>query len=201
MIAKTPASPAAVAAPAAPSGRRALRRRLLERRQAFAASPAFDAAQAALAARLRDVVRALEPACLGTYCAMRGEFNAAVLWPAPARPPCALALPHASRVPPAMHFRAWDGEPPRALDEFGLPSADGPPVLPDVVLAPCVGHTRSGWRLGYGGGCFDRWLAAHPHVTAVGVAWSVGEIGEDEFAAEAHDRPLTLIVTESGVIG
>ena len=45
----------------------------------------------------------------------------------------------------------------------------------------------------------DRWIAAHPGVTAVGVAWAVGEIAAGEFAAEPHDRVLDLIVTERGV--
>ncbi|CAN5683108.1 hypothetical protein BH11PSE8_BH11PSE8_32120 [soil metagenome] len=98
-----------------------------------------------------------------------------------------------------MHYREWNGRPPAFADECGISTSDGPPVVPDVVLAPCVGFTRSGFRLGYGGGYFDRWMAAHPHVTAVGVAWSVGEIDDETFAAESHDQPLMLIVTERGV--
>ena len=47
-----------------------------------------------------------------------------------------------------------------------------------AVVVPCVGFTAAGHRLGYGGGHYDRWLAAHPHVVAVGVAWSAGEINE-----------------------
>jgi 5-formyltetrahydrofolate cyclo-ligase len=87
------------------------------------------------------------------------------------------------------------------VDECGLPAPDaGPEVVPDVVLVPCVGYTRSGWRLGYGGGYFDRWLALHPHVTAVGVAWSASEIEQADWEAQPHDRPLTLIVTEAGVV-
>jgi 5-formyltetrahydrofolate cyclo-ligase len=42
-------------------------------------------------------------------------------------------------------------------------------------------------------------MAAHPHVTAVGVAWSVSRISDEDFAAQPHDQPLTLIVTEQGV--
>jgi 5-formyltetrahydrofolate cyclo-ligase len=61
------------------------------------------------------------------------------------------------------------------------------------VLVPCLGFTREGYRLGYGGGYFDRWLAAHPGVTAVGLAWSVGEC---TFAVEPHDLPLAVVITE-----
>ena len=99
-----------------------------------------------------------------------------------------------------MHYRDWDGEQPTQSDECGIPTSTGEPVLPDVVLVPCLGYTRRGFRLGYGGGYFDRWLAAHPQVTAVGVAWSVGELDDEGFAARSHDVPLTLIVTEAGVV-
>ena len=99
-----------------------------------------------------------------------------------------------------MHYRAWDGRAPAVVDECGIPSSDGAPVAPDVVLVPCVGFTREGFRLGYGGGYFDRWLALHDGVTAVGVAWAIGQTDAASYEAQPHDRPLTLIVTERGVI-
>ena len=141
-----------------------------------------------------------EPDRLGLYWAVRGEFNAARALQGPPPLHIPLALPTSRRVPCEMHFRAWDGAPPTAVDDWGIACVDGPVVVPDVVLVPCVGYTRSGWRLGYGGGYFDRWLAAHPHATAVGVAWSVGEIAEAGFAAEPHDVALTLVVNEAGVV-
>lgn len=98
-----------------------------------------------------------------------------------------------------MHYRLWDRSEPALCDECGIPSCDGAAVVPDVVLVPCLGFTVSGFRLGYGGGYFDRWLALHPHVTSVGVAWSGGELSEAELSPQAHDQPLTLIVTERGV--
>jgi 5-formyltetrahydrofolate cyclo-ligase len=99
-----------------------------------------------------------------------------------------------------MEYRAWDRREPGLRDECGIPACDGPVVVPDVVLVPCVGFTASGHRLGYGGGYFDRWLAEHRHVTAVGVAWSVTELGEAELAPQPHDLALALVVTERGVV-
>lgn len=99
-----------------------------------------------------------------------------------------------------MQFRRWDGQAPRLRDECGIAASDGAEVVPDVVLVPCVGFTAAGYRLGYGGGYFDRWLAAHPHVTTVGVAWSVGQLSEADFVPASHDQPLSLIVTELGVV-
>lgn len=187
----------------ASSPRSALRRQLLSRRDAFAASDAFAAAEEALAGHLRRVLRDLEPTCLGAYWAVRGEFNVTRILAADAGLQVSqvpLALPASRRAPREMQFRLWDGRSPAARDDWGIPTADGPPVVPDVVLVPCVGHTPSALRVGYGGGYFDRWLAAHRHVVAVGVGWSGGAVDDREFAAEPHDVPLALVVTEDGVV-
>ena len=181
------------------AARRALRQRLLAERDAFVASGAAAAAGADLAAALAAVIADLEPGCVGLYCPLRSEFNAAAALAADPR--CAdlsFALPYARRTPKAMEFRRWDGAPPALADECGIGSCDGALVVPDVVVVPCVGFTAAGHRLGFGGGYYDRWLAANRQVTAVGVAWSFAEIDLATFAARPHDIPLTLIVTERG---
>ncbi len=182
--------------------RKELRQRLLAARERFVAGPDFAAADASLARHLTDVLAQLEPERLGLYWPMRSEFNAAAAIAADSRlVACALALPCTRRTPREMDFRAWDGSPPAHRDECNIATSDGAVVVPDVVLAPCVGFIREGgYRLGYGGGYFDRWLAAHPHATAVGVAWAAGQIDDGAFTAEPHDRPLALIVTEHGVV-
>jgi 5-formyltetrahydrofolate cyclo-ligase len=194
----------------APDGRPALRRQLLARRELHATGEQASAADASMARHLNSVLTQLEPQCLGLYWPIRCEFNPRLAlsvdyghsnarpdsWPA-----VALALPYCRREPRAMHYRRWDGGEPALRDECGIPTPErSSPVVPDVVLVPCLGFTRSGYRLGYGGGYFDRWLAAHAHVTSIGVAWTASEIDDASFAAQAHDQPLTLIVTEQGVV-
>ena len=186
--------------PGAAGDRRALRARLLADRAAFVASAAFAAAEAALSSHLRAALGPLEPACLGLYWAMRSEFNAAAALAAdPGFDKVERALPFARRASRAMEFRLWDGTEPTGVDECGIGTADGAAVLPDVVVVPCVGFTSDGYRLGYGGGYYDRWLAAHGYVVTVGVAWSFARVDE-VFVAQPHDVPLTLIVTEAGVV-
>lgn len=85
------------------------------------------------------------------------------------------------------------------IDECGLGSGDGPAVVPDVIVLPCVGFSADAYRLGYGAGYFDRWQARHPQVTTVGVAWSVARMSAADFLPQSHDQPLTLVVTEQGV--
>ncbi|XHS78883.1 5-formyltetrahydrofolate cyclo-ligase [Burkholderiaceae bacterium UC74_6] len=175
--------------------RSVLRKHLIERRREWLSTPASHAADAALARQLHDVLMQLEPLCLGLYWPLPGEFNASTLlhredgvqW----------ALPFAYKSPRRMEYRLWQPESELLKDECGIDCAHGPVVMPDVVLVPCVGFTREGYRMGYGGGYFDRWLAEHPGVTSVGVAWSVGETS---FPVEPHDQPLTVILTEGEVI-
>lgn len=186
--------------------RKTLRARLIAERERFANSDRAAAAATALARSLRELLQQIEPELLGVYWPVRSEFNAALALQSDESAPklpvaLPLALPFASRTPARMEYRRWDGTAPRAIDECGIAASDGDAVVPDTVLVPCVGFTREGYRLGYGGGFFDRWLALHPHVTTIGIAWSVQQIGAADFRPEAHDRPLTLIVTEDGAIG
>jgi len=167
-----------------------LRRALLAERRAFAATPAFQAAEHAVRQALANLLEQLEPELLGVYWPLGGEFDVGAL-------PYSRALPFARRDPMEMVFRRWDGAEPTARDECGIATATGAVAVPDVVLVPCVGFTREGFRLGYGGGYFDRWLELHPGVTTVGVAWSGAET---HFPVEAHDRALTLILTERELI-
>jgi 5-formyltetrahydrofolate cyclo-ligase len=191
------------AAPASPAARlaarRALRSRLLAEREAFIASAALPAAEAALAGELRAAIARLEPECLGLYWPFPTEFNATrALAADPALDKVARALPFARRSPRALEFRHWSGVAPTLVDECGIGTGDGAAAMPDVVVVPCVGFTAAGHRLGYGGGYYDRWLAAQRHVVAVGVAWSHAELDLATFAPEAHDIPLAFIVTEQG---
>jgi 5,10-methenyltetrahydrofolate synthetase len=164
------------------------------------AGPRAAEASAALARHLADVLGQLEPVCLGTYWPYRSEFNPALALDLAADlHHVTLALPFCRREPRAMHYRRWDGREPEAVDEFGLATASGAVIEPDVVLSPCVGFNDAGFRLGYGGGFFDRYLAAHPGITVVGVGLEIGRLDATAFAPEPHDQPLMLVVTEGGI--
>lgn len=185
-----------------PRARADWRKHLLAARKAWITTPQAQEAQAALHERVMAILAELEPDCLGLYWPMQGEFNPMdVAAAAQETLACRLALPCAQKSPPQMHFRLWNGQPPATRDDHGIPCPDGSPVVPDVVLVPCVGFTQEGWRLGYGGGYFDRFMAAHPEVTALGVAWESGQLTLADLQPQPHDIPLMAVLTESNTWG
>jgi 5,10-methenyltetrahydrofolate synthetase len=135
----------------------------------------------------------LEPFCLGLYWPLPGEFDAPALLPR--LPGVQLALPFAEPGG-AMHYRRWDGRAPTVQDGMQIPSSSGAPADPDVVLVPCLGFTREGYRLGYGGGYYDRLLSlpAWASIPTIGLIFEFAFW--PELPVDDWDRPLTAVCTE-----
>jgi 5-formyltetrahydrofolate cyclo-ligase len=69
-------------------------------------------------------------------------------------------------------------------------------VIPDAVLAPLVGFDRQCYRLGYGGGYFDRTLASlSPRPLAIGVGFELSQI--ETIYPQSFDVPMDVVVTEA----
>lgn len=109
-----------------------------------------------------------------------------------------LALPWFAERGAPMGFRRWNN--PFGVDDlvpgpYGAlqPRDDAEEALPDIVFVPLLAFTPRGDRLGQGAGHYDRWLAAHPSVRAVGLAWDC-QLSE-ELPGEPHDRQLQAVVT------
>lgn len=91
-------------------------------------------------------------------------------------------------------FRQWDPDCSMREGRFGTVCPDGPVDVPDVILVPMLAFDRRGYRLGYGGGYYDRTLAALPDACAIGYAFSVQEV--PHIPVGPFDVPLPVIVTE-----
>ncbi len=99
-----------------------------------------------------------------------------------------------------LFFRVWaPGDPTeRGVWNIPVPTARAEVVLPDVVIAPVVGFDPACFRLGYGGGFFDRTLASFAKRPRVfGVGYSPAAI--PTIYPQPHDIPMDAIVTENGV--
>jgi 5-formyltetrahydrofolate cyclo-ligase len=114
-----------------------------------------------------------------------------------------LALPAIRAAGRPLDFRAWLPGDPLISAGFGIqePAATAPSVAPRVLLVPLLAFDAAGYRLGYGGGFYDRSLAllrAAGDTLAVGLAYADQQVAA--VPREATDQPLDLVVTERGVI-
>lgn len=174
------------------------RKRLLARRAAIPAelhaqwSSAIDANLASVLARVAWTE------ALGFYWPYKNEFDAIPLVKRMLREGRAAALPVVVGDDSALQFRQWDETVPMETGAYGIPIPKGTPVLiPDVVLLPANGFDRKGFRLGYGGGFFDRTLAAmRPRPTTIGIAFEIGRL--DSIYPESWDIAMDYVVTDAG---
>jgi len=161
---------------------------------------AFDTGDhAAGAKRLHDVLDAYPGHILSGYMPMRTEIDPL---PAMAGYSGRVCVPVIQGKGLPLKFREWSPRAEMVEGEFGarIPAA-GDWLVPQVLIVPLLAFDRRGYRLGYGGGFYDRTLeglrAAGP-VTAIGFAWSAQEVAE--VPIEPTDQLLDMIVTEHGAI-
>jgi len=178
--------------------RRAERTRLLAiRKEADAAQ--FAHWSAAITERLAALVAACAPNMLGFYWPHRGEYDPMTVVAAHIDRGGQAALPALTARAHPLEYRRWYPGVAMAPGKFsfGIPEpTEGPAVIPDLMLVPLLGFDGKRYRLGYGGGYFDRTLAAYPvRPRTIGVGWALGRLST--IHPQPHDIPLDAIVTEA----
>ncbi|MFK7945928.1 MAG: 5-formyltetrahydrofolate cyclo-ligase [Paracoccaceae bacterium] len=101
-----------------------------------------------------------------------------------------------------LEFHAWTPDTPMHAGPFGADvPVNGVAVIPDLILAPLLAFDRRGYRLGYGGGFYDRTLEllrTQGRLCAIGLAYAGQEISQ--VPTEPTDQPLDAILTEQGLM-
>jgi 5-formyltetrahydrofolate cyclo-ligase len=100
-------------------------------------------------------------------------------------------------------FRRWAPGAPSIAGVWGIPRPpdDAEEVEPDVLIIPLLSFDRKGYRLGYGGGFYDRTLEklrTRKNIIAIGVGYAAQEV--DHVPVGEHDQPLDYVMTETEVI-
>ena len=178
--------------------RRSLRERLIAAREAI--DPARRAAySAAIEAGLEALLDRLSPRSIGFCWPFRGEFDCRALVARRIGGGARAALPVIVAPAAPMVFREWSPGAEMAEGRFGIPvPAEGGILVPELVLLPLNGFDRQGYRLGYGGGYFDRTLASlDPTPLTAGIGFELSRL--DSIEPNEHDVPLDYVVTEAGV--
>jgi len=177
--------------------RRTLRQQLIERRSALSRAT-LDAYRRCIDAHLQRAFPDLDRGVIAFCWPYKNEYDARHLLAALRRRGATTALPAIIAPKTALVFREW--HPGIALEAgpLGIPfPPDSAEVRPDSVLLPVVGFDAAGYRLGYGGGYFDRTLAAMPRPRVIAVAYEFMLI--ETIHPQPHDIPVDYVVTERGV--
>lgn len=183
--------------------RKAERTRLLTERMAL---PVADrtAASEALAEHLGSLLRGRSGGARGktlaAYWPIKGEPDLRPLMAEIHEAGATVALPLVETRAAPLGFRRWIPKTRMARGNWNIPvpPRDTPAVTPSVILIPLVGWSGDGFRLGHGGGYFDRTLAAlRPRPFAIGVGFEAAHL--KTIFPQPHDIPMDIIVTEAGI--
>jgi len=181
--------------------KRALRSRIKTWRSGLEADAAARAADAVAAHGLGFLRLPQKPFVVSGFSSLPDEFR---VWPLLRRlhgEGHALAMPVMQGKGLPLVFRAW--APGDAMDKavWGIaePKADKPVLEPDIVLVPLLAFDATGWRLGYGGGYFDRTLRglrARKSIVAIGLAYDESQV--DAVPHLDYDERLDWVLRPSG---
>jgi len=137
---------------------------------------------------------------LGFYWPFRGEIGPHPLVRRLVERGARAALPVVVEKGQPLEFWAWRPGAPLRRGVWDIPiPVERQVVQPGALLVPLVGFDRRGFRLGYGGGYYDRTLAAmDPKPLAIGVGYELGRL--ETIHPQPHDIPMDAIVTEAGLM-
>jgi 5,10-methenyltetrahydrofolate synthetase len=150
---------------------------------------------AAIGAQLLAWWRAQPVPAIGVYWPLRGEADLSVAYAELAENGVRLALPVVLARDAPLGFADWQPGEAMVNDEMGVavPADLRMVARPPALLVPCLGFNEAGFRLGYGGGYYDRTLALAPRPMTLGIAYSCLAA---PFPSAPHDIALDRIITE-----
>ncbi|MCX7176424.1 MAG: 5-formyltetrahydrofolate cyclo-ligase [Proteobacteria bacterium] len=181
--------------------RSALRREKIAAREALPAEE-HGRLSTAIEAHLAGLLQRCRPSRLGFCWPIRAEFDCRPLVTRLIATGVQACLPRVMTPDAALKFCAWRPDSEMLIDRYGIHyPASGEMLTPDVLLMPVNAFDAAGYRLGYGGGYFDRTLAELAALAqrpvAIGVGFELARV--DSIYPGPHDMPLDAVVTELGI--
>lgn len=179
--------------------RKAKRAELLARREALTLDERKRAAESVVAQLERAVDLGRYPV-LGFYWPIRGELDLRDVARRHVESGGTAALPVVVEKNAPVEFWEWQHGAPMRRGFWNIPvPAERRVVLPDVLLIPLVGYDAAGYRLGYGGGYYDRLLIElGPSTPRVAAAFEVQVV--DALPVAEHDQRVHQVVTEQRIL-
>jgi 5-formyltetrahydrofolate cyclo-ligase len=185
------------------AAKRRLRAAALECRQAWAPAPERERAARRACERLMAAVPLPESCAVSAFWPLGDEIDTRPLLEALHAQGHAVGLPIVVARGHPLQFRRWRPQDAMVAASFGImvPPPEAPLVVPEIVVAPLLAFDRAGYRLGYGGGFYDRTLAglrALRETVAVGYGFAAQEV--EAVPRDAYDQRLDWIVTEEAAL-
>lgn len=148
---------------------------------------------------VRERFAALRHTCIGFYWPFKGEIDLRGLVGEFLAQGATASLPVVTEKNRPLAFWAWQPGAKLGRGIWNIPApADPVAVRPTVLLVPLLGFDNAGYRLGYGGGYYDRTLAVmNPTPLTIGVGFELGRM--ETIHPQPHDVSLDVIVSEAGV--
>ena len=171
----------------------------LDREQAWQGNPE---AGEALKRHLIEALSVPPGVALSGYWPLPGEMDVRPALQHYHREGHRIGLPVVTGKYQPLLFRSWHPEAALVKGDFRVmtPPPEAPDIVPSILLVPLLAFDPDGYRLGYGGGFYDRTLAklrTEAHAVAVGIAYAAQEV--PAVPRGAFDQPLDFVVTERSV--
>ena len=161
---------------------------------------AIEAAEKAANHGLKLLSSFEKHAIIGAYWPLDDELDPRFLMLQLQRAGYRTALPVVAGANEPLNFRLWGQGDPLEYGNFHTrhPAPDAPSVVPNALIVPLLAYDRDCYRLGWGGGFYDRTLAANSEIKAFGFAYGAQIV--DHVPKQSHDWPLQGVITEEGII-
>ena len=136
---------------------------------------------------------------VGFYWSYRGEYDPQPAMSALQTRGAVLALPEIEGKEKPLYFRRWWKEAPMKIGAHNIPVTDNTErVAVNAIIVPMLGFDTKGYRLGYGGGYYDRTISGiNPRPLLIGVAFEILRL--EDIYPRPHDVAMDFIVTEAGI--
>ena len=173
----------------------ALRKFLINRRSELGPSIDF---QSNILNNIKPLIEEIENEYIGTYISFRDELDTKKLNQYLLERGLNLALPAIDFQTKEINFFMYHKNTELIENKFSIlePKNKDKVIFPKIILIPLLGYSKSGFRLGYGGGYYDKYLSKNDigDVKKIGIAFSFQEV--EEIPVEDHDERLDWILTE-----
>lgn len=146
--------------------------------------------------KLHDILKDIEPGIVAFYWPFKGEIDCRELITEMLQHGWQAALPAVTKAGTAMEFRQWTPETPLIPGVWKIPVPKARTlVTPSVLLIPLVGFDKDRYRLGYGGGYYDRTvIEIQPSPLKIGIGFEQARL--ETIYPQHYDIPMDIILTE-----